>query len=1123
MGNVVTAENSSDSYGQDLWEFGTPTVVVGGGDGEVIEGGIEEDREDRAPTVVVDEGGGQGEATVREIENQHGEDATRTVVVGGGDREVIEGGIEEDREDRARTVVVDEGGGHLGGATVREIENQHGEDATRTVVIGGGDREVIEGGIEGDREDRARTVVVDEGGGHLGGATVREIENQQGRHGTRTVVIGGGDREVLEGGIEGDREDRAPTVVVDEGGGHLGGATVREIENQQGRHGTRTVVIGGGDGEVLEGETEGDREDRAPTVVVDEGGGQGEGASDMQIEGDREDGARSAAPEPDQHMSHTHFTRGKKREREEDVKLQSQTVIGEDSQYSSDDEDSDEEDSDEEDDSGDEDYNPEQEAKPKAARVDVVDVAGGDGGKKKRKNRKKSNANRNKTKNAKRKKKKKNKKNKGVGKVRQAMVAAKEKIAKSSSGDTWAGTSSHAASLASEEEINRADMSSGMIDMLQQVEDGEVDMEELKYKMKDTQVTQESTNVPQSLKDRLTEYGFLAKDVANQSDIEHKIWFRDHYVDEKWFYRSAFINNDAKDPSVELMFGNLNELTNYIQHNRLASDEVLAFKSHEPFQLSMDESCECSKYFRKVLKKELRVALNSLFEFKPGKIVKGIKNKGAFDARVDKCFKEIVDNKMNFVFVDQVDWEEPRYKLIDMLKLKKCKTVDEAKALGELKSLKEILSDKYKKKTLFLPPDDAETGFKSLDFIKSDHEHEHWSAGGKAFGDGFTWVCQVPKDSCVLDPNTIALTRPKLWSPGNSIPLFTTTLDASNRDDCSEVVETVKRTHHRHFSRSIVNAIDNLYIQLGSRDSKYGGRGGNAAGFFRAKSQLAPKLQLEADDIQEEFCLLLQRFLKEVLKGLGSNDFKFLFQQTRAEDKRTKSQKEVGATELDRALNFFSSMTSLEHYSSQHIDKGDAKQEAHKPAASSICGWNCRLGEGVRLVAGGFFSSAFVTYLPFTTSLSGAFFFRGSQGHGTVLEIIMIDLRNFPRAAREIFENCYRMEGNKNVVYISAVRRYEYKLPTQPEGFLESDSLYGIQTWGLHEEARKARRALAAAVRDSNDTIISFAGQKRYPRNYADITGQLTLEDKTVIMTRNAAYFARTGIDEPIYDHVLYP
>lgn len=97
----------------------------------------------------------------------------------------------------------------------------------------------------------------------------------------------------------------------------------------------------------------------------------------------------------------------------------------------------------------------------------------------------------------------------------------------------------------------------------------------------------------------------------------------------------------------------------------------------------------------------------------------------------------------------------------------------------------------------------------------------------------------------------------------------------------------------------------------------------------------------------------------------------------------------------------------------------------------------------------------------------------------------MIDLRNFPTAAREIFENCYRMEGNKDVVYISAVRRYEYKLPTQPDGFVESDSLYGIQTWGLHEERRKARRALAAAVRDSNDTIISFAGQKRYPRNFA--------------------------------------
>ena len=161
----------------------------------------------------------------------------------------------------------------------------------------------------------------------------------------------------------------------------------------------------------------------------------------------------------------------------------------------------------------------------------------------------------------------------------------------------------------------------------------------------------------------------------------------------------------------------------------------------------------------------------------------------------------------------------------------------------------------------------------------------------------------------MLDSNTIALTRPKLWSPGNSIPLFTTTLDASNRDDCSGVVETVKITHNRHFTRSIVNAIDNLYIQLGSRDSKYGGRGGNAAGFFRAKSQLTPELQLEADAIQEKFCLLLQRFLKEVLKGLGSNDFKFLFQQTRAEDKRTKSQKEVGATELDRALNFFSSMT----------------------------------------------------------------------------------------------------------------------------------------------------------------------------------------------------------------------
>ena len=116
-------------------------------------------------------------------------------------------------------------------------------------------------------------------------------------------------------------EDQWEFGTLDEGGGLLGGATVREIENQHGEDATRTVVVGGGDGEVLEGEIEGDREDRAPTVVVDEGGGQLGGTSDMQIEGDREDGARSAAPEQEQHVSHTHFTRGKKREREEDVKV----------------------------------------------------------------------------------------------------------------------------------------------------------------------------------------------------------------------------------------------------------------------------------------------------------------------------------------------------------------------------------------------------------------------------------------------------------------------------------------------------------------------------------------------------------------------------------------------------------------------------------------------------------------------------------------------------------------------------------------------------------------------------------------------------------------------------------
>ncbi|GMH51283.1 hypothetical protein TrRE_jg2813, partial [Triparma retinervis] len=182
-------------------------------------------------------------------------------------------------------------------------------------------------------------------------------------------------------------------------------------------------------------------------------------------------------------------------------------------------------------------------------------------------------------------------------------------------------------------------------------------------------------------------------------------------------YKTAFIQNPAKDPSVELTFADLNELTNYIKNNRLATNEVLAYASHEPFQLSMDSQCVRSDYTRKVLRKELKVALASLYDFKPGKKLKGIQHNGAFNAKVEACFEEIVEKKTNFVFVDQVDWEEKRYQLINMVELKECSTIEGAKAKGILMSLKDILSDSIKKKTLFLPPKDLKTNFEPLEFI----------------------------------------------------------------------------------------------------------------------------------------------------------------------------------------------------------------------------------------------------------------------------------------------------------------------------------------------------------------------------------------------------------------------
>ena len=100
------------------------------------------------------------------------------------------------------------------------------------------------------------------------------------------------------------------------------------------------------------------------------------------------------------------------------------------------------------------------------------------------------------------------------------------------------------------------------------------------------------------------------------------------------------------------------------------------------------------------------------------------------------------------------------------------------------------------------------------------------------------------------------------------------------------------------------------------------------------------------------------------------------------------------------------------------------------------------MADGVELISGGLYSSAFSCYLPFTSSESGTFFFRGSQPHGTVLHILKICLDECPEFDEEKAKDCYAIPGEPRVVYISAVRRKEFGL--------EDDRLFGTQTWGDH-------------------------------------------------------------------------
>ncbi|GMI24313.1 hypothetical protein TrRE_jg12261, partial [Triparma retinervis] len=131
------------------------------------------------------------------------------------------------------------------------------------------------------------------------------------------------------------------------------------------------------------------------------------------------------------------------------------------------------------------------------------------------------------------------------------------------------------------------------------------------------------------------------------------------------------------------------------------------------------------------------------------------------------------------------------------------------------------------------------------------------------------------------------------------------------KDGISSLFEKVTKYYKQFTSRGTTNNIDNYYVQMGARDRRFD----NEASDYKPRTGLEPDELKEAENIQKSFCLTLQDFMKRFLEHLGSNDLKFLLWQCPAHDKRVTQHHERGATQLDRALNHFTCMLSLEHYS----------------------------------------------------------------------------------------------------------------------------------------------------------------------------------------------------------------
>ena len=98
------------------------------------------------------------------------------------------------------------------------------------------------------------------------------------------------------------------------------------------------------------------------------------------------------------------------------------------------------------------------------------------------------------------------------------------------------------------------------------------------------------------------------------------------------------------------------------------------------------------------------------------------------------------------------------------------------------------------------------------------------------------------------------------------------------------------------------------------------------------------------------------------------------------------------------------------------------------------------LSDGVKMVAGGLYSSSHSCLLPFSNGAEGSFMFKGSQPHGTTMLVLKCPSSLSCLVESGNIDEAYKIPGEDDYVYFPAIYREHF-------GLADAEK-YSSKTWG---------------------------------------------------------------------------